>query len=47
MKLTEKLQQLTADERSEMEGMVTRRGEAYVLAHWQLLLDQVHYINTF
>ena len=46
MKLTEKLQQLTADERSEMEGMVTRRGEAYVLAHWHLLLDQVHYINT-
>lgn len=44
--LTGKLQSLTADEWSEVQGMIERRGETFVLDNWNLLLEQLRYIQT-
>ena len=44
--LTGKLQSLKASERSEIERIATARGEAYVLAQWGTLIEQLRYINT-
>ncbi len=43
---TEKLQSLTASERSEMQEAVDAFGPTYVLAHWNLLLEQSRYLNA-
>lgn len=42
--LTGKLHSLTADERFEMEQAIRQYGEAYVLANWTLILEQIRYI---
>jgi hypothetical protein len=46
MTLTERLQSLTADERFEMEPLLIGYDEAYILANWNLLVDELHYIMT-
>jgi hypothetical protein len=44
--LRERLDQLLAAERSEMERLASIRGEAYVLLNWGTLLEQLRYINA-
>jgi hypothetical protein len=44
--LHERLNQLTAEERLQMERLVQERGETFVSANWGSLLEQLRYIDT-
>jgi hypothetical protein len=44
--LTERLQQLTPDERAAMEEVMRTYGLAYTVANWNLILGQVRYVLT-
>jgi hypothetical protein len=44
--LLDKLKDLPADEWAEMDAFIAANGEAYVLANWNLLVEQLDYIAT-